>query len=74
MQAKTIIPLECSQQTRKEKGMKQPDASLQLCNPKLRDQSRIHSKTVNTLKLLVRSDLNHFRLQVTATGVDEAEH
>ena len=29
---------------------------------------------MNTLKLSVRSSLNHFRLQVTATGVDEAEH
>ena len=74
MQVKIFIPLECSRQNTKDKGMKQLDASSQLCKPKHRDQSRIRSETANILKLSVISSLNHFRLQVTATGVVEAEH
>ena len=38
------------------------------------EQLKIGHETMKPLRFSLKSSMNYFRLQMTATGVDEAEH
>ena len=61
----TILESECAEQA---------NYSLQIRKSKPEVQLMSGREAMKPLRLSVKSSLIYFRLQVTATGVDEAEH